>query len=725
MEKERTLKRTIPQNSGLQEARERIRRCIEEFDPVLNLSDLGLERLPEGFGQAGHIFKLDLSNNKLKKLPPSIGRFVYLEHLDLSRNRLTEIPESIIKLSSLKILNLRGNELSALPGFIGKLGALETLDISRNRLTELPEVFSGLSRLKKIEVDHNKLSSLPKTIGRLTEGREQSLAFHIKMIVELSARYGLGEEFFRNAGDHLAAVAGRYQLSDLEAALFSHFLYRFPDQSITAGDLTAALNCTHLEFLQYERELKELERRSLIYCRREGSLRSYRVPAEVIEAFRTGGDLKAQDYRNLPMEEFFEAMKRIFDRRENGEQPYGAFLEELEALFDGNRELNLVRKIRALRLGEDSLVPLVYFCYILSVFHNDTVYLSPLEKIVKDEKTLRFILLSFDEGTHELCRRKIIEKRIKENDDDMYDNEPKYSLTARARKDLLPELKTAQKQKQKKRETFAGFIAARSIREKALFYNPGEEKKLAELASILDRDNFAAVRRRLAERNMGTGFACLFSGPSGTGKTEAAYQLARKSGRDLFPVNVAEIRSMWVGESEKLTRGLFDRYREAVKRKKHAPILFFNEADAVISRRLTLDAGSRSVDQMENSIQNIILQEMENLNGILIATTNLTGNFDRAFERRFLFKIEFEKPGPECRRAIWKSRIPTLDDDAVNTLAEACRLTGGQIENVAKKSAMAYAMTGKDPSLAELLALCGEEELAKPEPLGFRTRSGP
>jgi hypothetical protein len=445
------------------------------------------------------------------------------------------------------------------------------------------------------------------------------------------------------------------------------------------------------------------------------------VPAEVVEAFRTGGELKPRDYRNLSPEEFFENLKKIFDRRENGELPYRTFLEEMEALFDGNRELNLVRKIGALRLDENSLVPLVYFCYILSVFHNDTVYLSPLEKIVKDEKTLRFTLLSFDEGTHELCRRKIIEKRIKENDDDMYDNEPKYSLTARARKNLLPGLKTAQKQKQKKRETFTGFVSARSIREKVLFYNPGEEKKLAELASLLDKDHFAAVQRRLAERNMGTGFACLFSGPSGTGKTEAAYQLARRSGRDLFPVNVAELRSMWVGESEKLTRGLFDRYREAVRRKKHAPVLFFNEADAIISRRLTLDAGSRSVDQMENSIQNIILQEMENLSGILIATTNLTGNFDRAFERRFLFKIEFEKPGPDCRKAIWKNRIPTLDDGEANTLAEAFRLTGGQIENVAKKSTMAYAMTGKDTGLEELLALCGEEDLAKPErPVGFK-----
>ncbi|MDR0877431.1 MAG: ATP-binding protein [Treponema sp.] len=67
-------------------------------------------------------------------------------------------------------------------------------------------------------------------------------------------------------------------------------------------------------------------------------------------------------------------------------------------------------------------------------------------------------------------------------------------------------------------------------------------------------------------------------------------------------------------------------------------VLLFNEADAIIGRRMGFNADSRAVDQMENSIQNIILQEMEDLSGILIATTNLAKNMDKAFERRFLYK---------------------------------------------------------------------------------------
>jgi SpoVK/Ycf46/Vps4 family AAA+-type ATPase len=68
--------------------------------------------------------------------------------------------------------------------------------------------------------------------------------------------------------------------------------------------------------------------------------------------------------------------------------------------------------------------------------------------------------------------------------------------------------------------------------------------------------------------------------------------------------------------------------------------------------------GSGNVDQTENAIQNIILEEMENLDGILIATTNLTENLDKAFERRFLFKIRFDKPTLEAKTNIWKDKIP-------------------------------------------------------------------
>lgn len=81
------------------------------------------------------------------------------------------------------------------------------------------------------------------------------------------------------------------------------------------------------------------------------------------------------------------------------------------------------------------------------------------------------------------------------------------------------------------------------------------------------------------------GFACLFYGAPGTGKTETVYQLSRLTGRNIMVVDVPQIKSKWVGESEKNIKALFDRYREQVKRAKHTPILLFNEADAIIGIR--------------------------------------------------------------------------------------------------------------------------------------------
>ncbi len=141
------------------------------------------------------------------------------------------------------------------------------------------------------------------------------------------------------------------------------------------------------------------------------------------------------------------------------------------------------------------------------------------------------------------------------------------------------------------------------------------------LAQLLKPEQFNQVTQRLSENGMRNGVACLFYGSPGTDKTETVNQLARATGRDVMMVDVTQIKSCWVGESEQNIKALFDRYRKHVKDMEVAPILLFNEADSVLGIRQ--EGAQRSVDKMENSIQNIILQEMETLEGIMIATTNL------------------------------------------------------------------------------------------------------
>ena len=124
------------------------------------------------------------------------------------------------------------------------------------------------------------------------------------------------------------------------------------------------------------------------------------------------------------------------------------------------------------------------------------------------------------------------------------------------------------------------------------------------------------------------------------------------------------------------------------------------------------NARKNAVDKMENSLQNIILQEMEQLDGIMIATTNLQQNMDKAFERRFLYKIKFEKPTVEARASIWHAMIPDLRDLDIHTLASKYDFSGGQIENIARHYAIDAILHGQNEDvLPMLIRHCDNERL--------------
>ena len=187
----------------------------------------------------------------------------------------------------------------------------------------------------------------------------------------------------------------------------------------------------------------------------------------------------------------------------------------------------------------------------------------------------------------------------------------------------------------------------------------------------------------------------------------------------ILRVDIDKIKSCWIGESEKNIKALFERYRNICKNSTTAPILLFNEADAVFGIRM--ENAARAADKMENSIQNIILQEMENLEGIVIATTNLTSNLDKAFERRFLYKIQFSRPTAETRARIRQSMMPYLKDDEALALAQQFDLSGGEIENIVRKQSVSSILSGKETAdLSDIFDLCRRERLHTSHPrIGF------
>ncbi len=143
------------------------------------------------------------------------------------------------------------------------------------------------------------------------------------------------------------------------------------------------------------------------------------------------------------------------------------------------------------------------------------------------------------------------------------------------------------------------------------------------------------------------------------------------------------------------------------------PILFFNEADAIFNKRTNFGGLNPTVEKMENSTQNIILQEMDNLDGILIATTNLTCNLDSAFDRRFLFKVQFKNPETEVKAKIWWTMLKRISESDALTLAKRYDFSGGQIENIARKQSIDYVLYGKETTLEDLDRYCKAELLDK------------
>jgi SpoVK/Ycf46/Vps4 family AAA+-type ATPase len=198
-------------------------------------------------------------------------------------------------------------------------------------------------------------------------------------------------------------------------------------------------------------------------------------------------------------------------------------------------------------------------------------------------------------------------------------------------------------------------------------------------------------------------------GAPGTGKTATAYEIARQTGRDIIQVQVTDFKDKFVGESEAKLKKIFNNYRSYCQNCEVAPTLLFNEGDAILSKRTTNI--ERSVDQMSNALQNILLEEMENLEGIMIVTTNLTTNLDSAFERRFIFKVQFDKPDNQNKARIWKSMIEELSDDDSLELAESFDVSGGEIENIARKSIMEYVISGQKPNIKTVKLLAETEKL--------------
>lgn len=515
-------------------------------------------------------------------------------------------------------------------------------------------------------------------------------------------RIKLAETDIRNLMKRLGLTAD-------QVILFSAIMEKSSSYRLEQSELAEFMGLSYLEFLQYSDDLKVLADKWLIRVKADRN--NIRVPDEVVKAIT--------DDRNYykPGTEWYTAVgvlkrfKQLFKLREANELEFEPMLRELDSLVQDNPKTSVASAIRKYgvldgvkHLSNSERVVFYALCYRYFSEDDDMVGWHDLEDIFGEDHDddLDVLKARYSREELELQEKGLIEY----SSENGVKSKDFFKIKDSVKEEIFKEAGGLRKTQR----AVAGTIDCKTIKEKKLFYGEEEGRKVGTLRGLLSEERYAQVKKALSDKGMRTGFTCLFYGSPGTGKTETVYQLARETGRMIVSVDVTKIKDCFVGESEKNIKNLFDSYRDLVNSSDVAPILLFNEADAVFGVRK--EGATSAVDKMENSIQNIILQEMESLDGILIATTNITDNLDKAFERRFLYKIKFGRPSKEARAKIWASMIPELSEDEALSLSENYDLSGGQIENICRKRTVQSILTGVEPTFEEIKAFCDDENIS-------------
>ena len=526
----------------------------------------------------------------------------------------------------------------------------------------------------------------------------------------------------------LETIAEEYGISEWQAALFAIVIELCKGDDVNQRRLAEQLKTSFVSFLSLEKDLLELEKLRLIKRNKWGSIR---VSREVLEMLRENKPFRKSSSTGLTTNTILSRMDRLFSDITIDEGNVKLALEEVDDMLLSNPNTSIAK-------AADSFFVLKAGDTINDLMDDESDY-DYSESMSKIERMLFYALIHrYNRYDDDDCEWWDFRSFFSDDDFDWLQGEYKNrsldlqkmgvieyvnidGMAAKDRFHLTDEVKEmilADVGGLRDRTPMAGLIEYGTINAKALFYDDAVKRQVSSLESILSAERFPEIREMMKSKGMRTGFTCLFYGAPGTGKTETAYQLAKRTGRDLITADVTKIKSFWVGESEKNIKELFSKYKRCIKESKMTPILLFNEADAIFGIRM--EGADRAVEKMENSIQNIILQEMESLDGILIATTNMTQNLDKAFERRFLYKIKFEVPSIEVKSKIWHSMVPDLDEEQTRKLASMFNFSGGQIENVSRKKMVQSIITGTEPSYEEMVEFCREEMIGNNRQTGNR-----
>ncbi len=262
-----------------------------------------------------------------------------------------------------------------------------------------------------------------------------------------------------------------------------------------------------------------------------------------------------------------------------------------------------------------------------------------------------------------------------------------------------------------KKPTFSSKFPAQLVTTKfgweSLVLDPHTREEVDEILSWVENQGMILNDWELAGK-VKPGYRALFYGPPGTGKTLTASLIGKQSGRDVYKIDASMIVSKWVGETEKNLARVFDMAENKDW------ILFFDEADALFGKRTDT---SSSQERYANQEVSYLLQRTEDYPGVVILASNLKGNIDEAFTRRFQSMVHFPMPTPAERELLWKTifgnGLELSADIDFKSLARQYEISGGSIINVLKHCAIKASQRKKRSATLDDVLAGIRKELAK------------
>ena len=504
----------------------------------------------------------------------------------------------------------------------------------------------------------------------------------------------------------LVDMADKFKMSIDRAAIFAtvHCMSS-TDIRLSERAITAFLKPFFQENSKLIRtQLREMQRVGLLEKERYEGIHIFSIESAISEAIDNGDLDTISNVGPIGLDAVLEYFrKKLLDHDHLGKAEVKQYVEDI---VEKNAQLNVIKYCNRKYFTETVLD--AYVCLavcVKSIYDNDAFNFSYMDNYINMGKN--YIQYMRREILTESWAP-IAEGLIENAGGGMVDFNPELKLTPKGFDYFLKELDPEMLQFLRSRlgKVNVPMMQPKDIQKVDLYFNPDFAKRIDRMSTILMPQKFAEFQASFPKNAKMKGLTLLFHGGPGSGKTETVLQLCRKTKRPLMKIEVTDFQSKWVGESERKLKQIFTDYKTACERMEVAPILFLNECDQIIGKRVGI---RNSVDQMNNALQNILLEQLEQFQGIMIGTTNLTKNMDEAFERRFAMKFQFESPNETAKVSIWKSAIKGLRQQEAIALVKQFDFTPGEINNVARRFMVENLLGLEKSRLQTLQELCETE----------------